>query len=358
MPSIESLDFDAAFASAFSPHAAAGLVPARVSDAQRDRWHVLSAAGPLLVEVSGRLRHGATDAAELPTVGDWVAVAARPAEGRGTVHAVLPRRTVLVRKAAGRTSSPQVLAANVDVVFLATALDADWNPRRLERYLAFAWESGAQPVVVLTKADLCPDPEAIRAQAEAAAPGAPILLVSSKDGRGLDAVERALPAGRTGVVVGSSGVGKSTLVNRLLGAEVQPTREVREHDQRGVHTTTTRTLFALPGGGLLVDTPGLRELALLDDGTGLAGAFSDVDALALRCRFRDCAHHTEPGCAVLGAVETGDLDGERLEAWRHLARESAYLARRDDKRLMSQERARWKAIGKAGTEAMKRKRGM
>jgi ribosome biogenesis GTPase len=309
--------------------------------------------GDVLAELPGRLRHEARDRSDLPAVGDWVAV--DPSPGRTLVRAVLPRRTVLVRKVAGGTSESQVIAANVDVVLVAAAAGADVNERRLERYLTFAWSSGAQPVVLLTKADLEDDVAERVASIEAASPGVPVVAVSALTGAGIDRVAELLPPAKTGVVVGSSGVGKSTLINRLLGTDLLLTQRVRAHDERGMHTTTSRRLVPLPNGALLVDTPGMRELALADD-DGLDGAFADVEALAAGCRFGDCAHGVEPHCAVLRAVEDGSLDPERLHAFRALQREIAYLARKQDVRLRLQEQRRWKNISRA-SRRLRRERG-
>lgn len=349
----------------FSPrmadaHAALGLpdtVPARVVAAPGGRWRVVSAFGDLLVEPAGRLRFDAADAADLPSVGDWVAVAARPDEGRGTVVALLPRASALVRKAAGRAVAPQVLAANLDLVLVACGLDLDWNPARLERLLAVVWESGAQPLVVLTKADACADVAARVEEARRVAVGADVLAVSAQDGRGLDALRDALPPATTAALLGSSGVGKSTLVNRLLGAAAQATTDVRAHDHRGRHTTTTREMFRLPWGALLVDTPGLREVAVWTDGDAVDAAFADVVALAQGCRFRDCAHGPEPGCAVRVAVAAGSLDASRLEDYLRLGREQAWLARKADPVAARAERDRWKAIHRSAREHMRAKRG-
>jgi ribosome biogenesis GTPase len=332
------------------------LVLARVTSAPGGRWRVVTALGERLAEPSGRLLEDAASAAELPAVGDWLAVRPRPGEERATVVAVLPRASALVRKAAGRALGPQVLAANVDVVLLACGLDADWNPGRLERYLVVAWESGARPLVLLTKADVAADVAARVAEAEAVAAGSPVVAVSARTGYGLDALGAALRPRETAAIVGSSGVGKSTLLNRLLGEEVQPTSGVRAGDGRGRHTTTTREMFVLPGGALLVDTPGLRELAVWTGTEAVDAAFEDVAALAARCRFRDCAHGPEPGCAVTGAVASGELSAARLEDWRKLRREQAFLARKEDPALARAERERWKAIGKAGRAAMNAKR--
>ncbi|MFH0751458.1 MAG: ribosome small subunit-dependent GTPase A, partial [Chloroflexota bacterium] len=304
-PTLPALGWDAAWTAAWESVArGTGHLPARVVAAHRGGWAVLTAAGatPLDGRVTGRLRHEAGPA-ELPVVGDWVAVDPRPAEGAATVHAVLPRRTQLRRKAPVDHGTPfQVLAANVDVVFVATSLNRELNPRRVERYMAMALESGALPVVVLTKVDLARDPVEVavaEAQLEEVAAGVAVVATSAVSGEGLEAVRAFLGAGQTVALVGSSGVGKSTLANALLGEERLLVREIREDDARGRHATVSRQLVALPDGqGLLLDTPGLRELGLWDDGVGLDLAFADVTRAAAACRFTDCRHESEPGCAV------------------------------------------------------------
>lgn len=332
-----------------------GLVLARVVSAPGGRWRVVTAEGERLAEPAGRMLHEAVTGDDLPAVGDWLAVEPRPGDDRATVHAVLPRATLLARKAAGRAIVVQPLVANAERVLIACALDGDWNPARIERYVAVAWDSGAQPVVLLTKADLADDPAERIAEAVRLAPGAPVLAVSAVTGAGLDALTEALPPRETAALVGSSGVGKSTLVNRLLGEEVQPTTDVRDSDDRGRHTTTRREMFALPWGALLVDTPGLREIAVWTDEGSVSRAFDDVTALAASCRFRDCTHGPEPGCAVLAAVASGALPEQRLRDYRHLLREQAFLARKGDIALMRAERERWKKIGQAGRAAMRAK---
>jgi ribosome biogenesis GTPase len=259
------------------------------------------------------------------------------------IQRVLERRSKFSRKEAGQRSAEQIIAANVDTVFLVQSLNRNFNPRRLERYLALLWESGAEPVVVLSKADLCPDPEELVAAAAEAAPGVAVHVTSAVSPDGLEPLAPYLRPGRTVALVGSSGVGKSTIVNRLAGRELLRVREIRE-DDRGVHTTTARHLVLLPGGGMLLDTPGMRTVLLWEGEEGLGRAFEDVEGFAARCRFRDCTHDSEPGCAVRGAVEEGTLDPARLRSYTKLQKEARYQARKTDVRLRLAEQRRWRRI--------------
>jgi ribosome biogenesis GTPase len=328
---LHDLGWDDGFAAALQPHDS--CIPARVSAQHRGEYDVLIEAGELRAHVSGRLRHEASSGADLPAVGDWVALREQK------IHAVLPRRSAFLRKVNLGAAEAQVLAANIDTVFVVTGLDEDFSARRLERYLTLAWESGATPAVVLTKADLCDDPLAQLLEAEQVALGVPAHVVSNVTGEGLDELAPYLAPARTVALLGSSGVGKSSLANRLLGAEVQATKELAE-DGTGRHTTTTRQLFPIPGGALLVDTPGLREIQLWDADEGIHEAFADVDELAAECRFNDCAHTREPGCAVQAAIDEGRLSRQRLQNYRALQRELRRLALKQDARLRSEERKR------------------
>jgi ribosome biogenesis GTPase / thiamine phosphate phosphatase len=330
---LESLGWDASLAEAFHPYEQDGLVPARAAVEHRTEYVVYTAHGELRAELAGRLRHDD----EHPAVGDWLAVAARPDEGRATISAILPRRSAFVRKVAWAETKPQVVAANVDVVFVVCGLDANYNLRRIERFLTLAWESGAQPVVLLTKADLCDDVERYVLEVESVAFGVPVHAVSAPHGDGVETVRSYVPAGRTAALLGSSGVGKSTLVNALVGEEVLATQDIRE-DGRGRHTTTHRQLVALPVGGLVLDTPGMRELQLWEADSGLESAFQDVEELAAQCRFADCAHEREPGCKVRAALANETLDLERFESWRKLQRELERLATKQDGRARSEAR--------------------
>lgn len=328
------LGFDDALRAALEPN----CIPARVSRVDRGACDVLAADGETRATYSGALKRAAADdPVNLPCVGDWVAVCA------AEVRAVLPRRTSIVR--AGVTpgvSHGQVLAANVDLVYLAEPAVPSVDLGRIERLLALAWETGAEPVVVITKSDLATVDESAVA---AAAPGATVVLVSALTGAGLDALQ--LAPGRTAVVLGRSGAGKSTLVNALAGADVMDTQAIRAADGRGRHTTVHRELLVLPGGGLIIDTPGLRSVGLYDAADGLAQVFADVEALASQCRFVDCAHDTEPGCAVTAAIAGGELPERRLASWRKLQREAAWMASRTDARLRAEQTRQWKVLHKA-----------
>jgi ribosome biogenesis GTPase / thiamine phosphate phosphatase len=363
---LADLGWDTGWAATFTPFAANGWQPARVVAAHRGAWTLVTLAGDRDAVIAGRLRHEAMGPWDLPTVGDWVAVVP-PGSGTGptVVQAVLPRRTFFLRNASdgGRGDGPraadeQVLAANVDVAFVVAGLDGDFNLRRLERYLAVAWSGGATPVVVLNKTDIAVDLEGLRLAAGSVAPGTEVVAISARTGDGVaDLAARHLAPGRTAVVLGSSGVGKSTLVNALLGREHLRTRAVREDDSRGRHTTTHRELVRLPGGALLIDTPGIRSLGVAGAGEGLDPAFADITAIAAACRFADCRHEQEPGCAINAAIAAGQLSHDRLASHRKLEKEAAHIARSGDRLLREAERRRWKAISQAAGRIMAEKYG-
>jgi ribosome biogenesis GTPase len=354
VPELDELGWDDQLTESFERYHEEGLIPGRVAVQHRGAYDVLTAVGGLRCDVPGRLFHEADSAASLPAVGDWVAVDARPDDAAGTIQAVLPRRTKFSRKTAWQATEEQVIAANVDVVFIVSSLNEDLNLRRIERYLTLGWESGARPVILLTKADLVENVEHLVAQVEAVAFGVPVIPVSNPTGQGLDRVRDEVQPGVTVALLGSSGVGKSTLVNVLAGEERLETREIRD-DGKGRHTTTRRELVRLPSGGLVIDTPGMRELQLWEADDGLEEAFEDVTALFAECRFSDCAHDSEPGCAVQEALAAGRLERDRWDSYLKLQRELEHLERKVDKRAESEARKRWKAIGAEAREASRAK---
>lgn len=345
---LSSLGWDATLASSFEQVKVEdeSLVPGRVAADRGPFYRVLTEDGERLCTSSGRLRFEARSRAELPVVGDWVVVRPGP-EGGGAIQGLLPRKTRFSRQLAGTVTDEQVLAANVDTVLLVMGLDGDFSPRRLERMLLLAWQGGVRPVIVLNKADVCDECDTRRREVDGCAGGAPILVTSAATGEGLAALDPFLLPGHTVALLGSSGVGKSTIVNQLLEEERQPTKAVREWDDCGRHTTTRRELFLLPGGALLVDTPGLRELQLWADEDGLAATFEDISAFAPACAFRDCTHTREPRCAVRRAVEEGRLPANRLESYFKLQAELRSFDVRHDLGAQAAERRRWRPIHKA-----------
>lgn len=331
-------------------------VPARVVALQRDVWRVAGEFGDCWAEPSGKLRLEADAGADWPAVGDWLALEVPPSSDVAFVRAVLTRQNRLARKAPGKRTEEQIIAANVDTALVLTALDADFNPRRVERYVAQCWESGVKPVLVLNKADACSDIRETLEEMQCTAVGASICVISAKTGRGMGELDLLLKPQQTFVLLGSSGVGKSTLTNRLLGQSLQRVKSVRAGDSRGRHTTTARELFALPCGALLIDTPGLREFQLWDADEGLVQAFVDIESLAAQCRFSDCQHQTEPGCAVQGAVQAGTLDAARLESRRKLLREQKFLRRKVDPQARAEEKQRIKRLTSEAREIYKHRK--
>jgi ribosome biogenesis GTPase len=357
-PKLQRLGYSPYFAGHFAAFDEPHRAVARVMTEHRGAYEVLGENVSGLAVLTGKLRHEASSALDLPGVGDWVVVDDRPdSEGRTVVHALLPRKTAFVRRAAGSEDKPQVVAANIDYAFLVSSLNRDFNPRRLERYLAITRESGAEPVILLTKSDLGDSATALAWAAENA-PNVAIHVSSSITGEGIDTIRGYLRQGITGVLLGSSGVGKSTLINRLMGEERLATSAIQEGTDKGRHTTTRRELIVLPQGGVLIDTPGMREIGVWAAGaTGLAETFEDIAELAQNCRFSDCAHESEPGCAVRAAIAGKTLAPERFESFRRLRLEGQHTAGTADSRMRSDEARKGRIGAKALRAHLKNKRG-
>jgi ribosome biogenesis GTPase len=352
---LASYGWDADWAAEFVPYAQQGLVPGRVVRVDRGQCDVVTPDGAVRADTEFVVPR---DPMKVVCTGDWVAVDPEGSDPR-YVRTLLPRRTAFVRSTSSKRSEGQILAANVDHAIIAVSLADELDLGRIERFLALAWESGAQPLVVLTKADLVPDPTGLSylvQDVETTAPGVQVLAVSSSSGDGVD-VLAAVVCGGTSVLLGASGAGKSTLANALLGRDVMEVQATRDADGKGRHTTTTRNLLALPGGGVLIDTPGLRGVGLWDAEVGVGQVFSEIEELAQECRFHDCAHDAEPGCAVLGAIEDGSLSERRLESYRKLLRENQRIVAKTDARLRAEILRDWKQKGAEGRAALQAKRG-
>ena len=332
------------FEAYFAPHREQGFIPARVAIQYRDKYVMYGEGGEYQGQVTGKFEYNAKGPEDFPAVGDWVAISPPVGGGTAVIQAVLERRTKFSRKVAGVKTNEQVVAANADVVFLVSGLDDEINLRRIERYLTVAYDSGARPVVVLNKLDLCSDIAPILAEVEAIAPGVDVLAVSARTQEGIDRIAACLDKGITGALLGSSGVGKTSIANDLIGEERYMTQDVRENDSHGRHTTTHRELVILPTGGLLIDTPGMREIQMWGDAQSLQASFEDIAALAAGCKFRGCRHDAEPGCNVKSALEDGRLAPDRYDSYKKLEREIAYLARRQDQNLQRQENEKWKKL--------------
>ncbi|WP_436739539.1 ribosome small subunit-dependent GTPase A [Streptomyces sp. BBFR102] len=354
-PALVPYGWDADWQDAFGPHAARGLVPGRVIRVDRGQCDVVTPDGTVRADTAFVVPR---DPMKVICTGDWAALDPEGGRPRYVRH-YLPRRTAFVRSGSSNRSDGQVLAANIDRAVVAVPLAVELDLARIERFTALAWESGAEPLVVLTKADLVPDPVTLGhlvADVERAAPGVTVLAVSSADGTGTERLAALVGSGTT-VLLGQSGAGKSTLANTLIGEEAMEVQAVRDMDGKGRHTTTTRNLLTLPGGGALIDTPGLRGVGLWDAGSGVERVFAEIEEYARQCRFQDCAHHSEPGCAVLAAVDAGELPVRRLESHRKLQRENQRIVAKTDARLRREIRREWRIKGAEGRAAADAKRG-
>jgi ribosome biogenesis GTPase len=353
---LTTFGWDEFFEANFKTYAGSGYVSGRIALEHKNFFRVYTQYGEVPAEISGKLRHEAVNRRDLPAVGDWVVIRSRPEGGRVMIDAVLPRRTCFVRKIAGSRTEEQIVGANIDTVFLLTSLNQDFSLRRIERYLVVAWESGANPIIILSKSDLCDRVDDRINETQAIARRVPIHAISVVTGHGLDDVAQYFKRAQTVAFLGSSGVGKSTLINHLTGAAHLKVQTVREHDDRGRHTTTHRELILLPGGGLVLDTPGMRELQLWDGDESLQLVFEDIETLAGKCFFSDCRHQEEPRCAVREALEAGTIDTGRYESYEKLQKELRYLARRRDKLSEIEEKKKWKKLSRVATERARLKR--
>ena len=352
--SLESLGADTSVQEQFEPHAARGLVLARVAAATRERFRLITAQGEFPSEISGALRHKSAGGANMAVTGDWAAARIVNTD-QAIIEAVLPRKTLFSRRAAGRREDEQPIAANIDLVFLVCGLDGDYNLRRLERYLTLAAESGAEPVVVLNKSDLCPDIASRLAETAAVGRGAPVIATTTTTPGGLDGLRTFLAFGRTVALLGSSGVGESAIVNFILGQDRQRTNPVRASDSRGRHTTTQRELIPLPAGGALIDTPGMRELQLWASQQSVDRSFDEIAEIASACRFRNCSHSGESGCAVAQSIEDGELSEERWISYRKLLAEAKRHEEMTDRLAAAESKRRLKAMHKGMREFYRRK---
>ncbi|QUW23466.1 ribosome small subunit-dependent GTPase A [Sporosarcina sp. Marseille-Q4063] len=322
-------------------------VPGRITLEHKKMYRVITTEGEWLSVCSGSMQYEATERKDFPAVGDWVAVEKMPGEERGIIHAILPRTSLFSRKVAGMTIAEQIIAVNIDIVFLVMSMNNDFNARRLERYLVAAYDSGATPIVVLTKKDMCDDTSFYIEVAQNIALGAEIFAVSNVTGEGIDELTALLKNNKTAALLGSSGVGKSSIMNAICGSEMMAVQGIREDDAKGRHTTTHRELIKIPTGGILIDTPGMREFQLWDNNESLDSGFQDINDLANNCKFIDCQHNNEPGCAIQNALSTGELAEDRYSSYLKLQKELAFLDRKLDRAAQATERNKWKKITKS-----------
>lgn len=351
---LESLGWSSFFSKSFESRWQEDYTVGRVALEHKHAYILYTEQGELSAEVTGKMRYQASGRQDFPAVGDWVVISLNEAENRATIHAVLPRKSKFSRKTVGTKTEEQIVATNIDTVFLISGLDGDFNLRRIERYLILVWESGANPVIILNKADLCDDVERCRQAVEEIALGVPIVVLSAVTNQGLDALTPYLSKGQTVALLGSSGVGKSTITNQLADRKVQAVQSVRQGDDRGRHTTTHRELIVLPSGGLLMDTPGMREIQIWTGDEGIQETFADIKTLAMQCRFHDCKHEQEPGCAVQQALLDGTLDYQRFFSHQKLQKELDYVARKQDQKAYLAEKEKWKKITKSLRKKNKR----
>ena len=356
--SLDEMGWNSFFAENFKLLQVPGSIPARVISERRNSYQVYSQCGVLSAQISGRLRYQSTTGDQYPAIGDWVVVEPQNDQSKSVIHAVLPRQSKFSRKEPWLKTREQVIAANVDTIFIVSGLDGSrsLNLRRMERYLTLTWNSGAVPVIVLNKVDLCPDIDRCVREIEPVATGVPIHPVSAKERIGLDALKAYIARGETVAFLGSSGVGKSALINALLGVEYQEVGGVRQSDGKGRHTTSQRDLILLPDGGAVIDTPGMREIQIWTDEENSQHAFKDIETLAQECRFKDCQHRTEPGCAVRAAIQKGDLDVKRFDNYLKMQKEMHHLISRQDNKIRIEEKRKWKNISKLVKDLKKNNR--
>ncbi|RPI17945.1 MAG: ribosome small subunit-dependent GTPase A [Ignavibacteriae bacterium] len=350
---LKSFGFKDFFKEHFSEFSENGFSPARVAVENKNNYILYSEFGELTAELSGKFYFNYEDKGDYPAVGDWVVIRPLPDEQKALIEHVLPRMNSFSRKAAGTKTDEQVIAANIDVLFIMTSLNKELNIRRMERYLTLALDRGLQPVVILSKADLCEDIDSKMMSMENIIKNIPVHIVSSVKKEGIDELKKYFEGNKTAAIVGSSGVGKSTFINALLGEDRLTVKDITAYKDKGVHTTSRRELILLPDGGMIIDTPGMRELQLWDGGDGLSDVFEDIEALFSNCKFSDCKHESEPGCAVREAIKSGELDEDRYNSYLKMQKEVNYFERRKDQKALLEEKKKWKKIHKEGKEHMK-----